>query len=37
MIPIYFWIGTMTIFSVSFEKIREAAVRIMQVKIVVAN
>jgi hypothetical protein len=29
--------GTITIVSVSFWKVREAAVKIMQVKIVVAN
>jgi hypothetical protein len=37
MIPICFYIGTITIFSVSFENIRDAAVNIMHVNIVVAN
>jgi hypothetical protein len=37
IIPICFYIGTITIVSVSFEKVKEAAVRIMHVKIVVAN
>lgn len=37
MMPICFYIGVMTICSVSFEKVSEAAVKMMQVKMVVAN
>ena len=37
MMPTIFVIGTMTIFSVSLAKVKEATVKIKQVNIVLAN